>query len=79
MTEVVYHVVEHDGGWAYKVGASFSETFPTHDAAHRAAVRAAAEQRVAGETTGIEYEDASGRWRSELEPGDDRPDTKVDD
>ncbi|WP_293677075.1 DUF2188 domain-containing protein [uncultured Phenylobacterium sp.] len=79
MTELIYHVVEHDGGWAYKVGDTFSETFPTHDAAHRAAVRAAGEQRVSGETAGIEYEDSSGKWRSEVDAGDDRPDTKVDD
>ena len=79
MTEVVYHVVEHDGGWAYKVGGSFSETFPTHEAAHRAAARAAGEQRVAGETTGITYEDSAGKWRSEVADGDDRPKTSVDD
>lgn len=79
MTELVYQVVEHDGGWAYKVDGSFSETFPTHEAAHRAASRAAAEQRQPGETTGITYEDASGRWRSEVDAGDDRPQTRVDD
>ena len=78
MTELVYHVVQHDGGWAYQVDGSFSETFPTHDAAHAAAARAAAEQRQPGETTGIEFEDASGHWRTEVEPGDDRPQTKVD-
>ena len=79
MTEVVYHIVEHDGGWAYKVDGSFSETFPTHEAAHRAAARAAGEQRVVGDTTGIEYEDSSGRWHDEVSEGDDRPETKVDD
>jgi hypothetical protein len=79
MTEIVYHVVEHDGGWAYKVGGSFSETFPTHEAPHRAAARAAAEQRVSGETTGITYEDTGGKWRSEVADGDDRPETSVDD
>ena len=26
MTEVTYTIVEHDGGWAYKVGDTFSET-----------------------------------------------------
>ena len=26
MTKVVYHIVEHDGGWAYKVEGVFSET-----------------------------------------------------
>ena len=41
MTEVTYEIVEHDGGWAYKVGGVFSETFPTHAAA-LAAARAAA-------------------------------------
>jgi Uncharacterized protein conserved in bacteria (DUF2188) len=39
MSHVTYKVVEHDGGWAYKVGDVFSETFPTHDAAQAAAAR----------------------------------------
>jgi hypothetical protein len=79
MAELVYHVVQHDGGWAYKVDGSFSETFPTHEAAHRAAARAAAEQRVAGDTTAITYEDARGEWKTELASGEDRPDTSLDD
>lgn len=79
MTELVYHVVEHDGGWAYKVDGTFSETFATREAAHRAAERAAAEQRQSGESAGITYEDSSGRWHSEVSSGDDRPETKVDD
>ena len=48
MSHVTYKVVEHDGGWAYKVGDVFSETFPTHEAAHAAAARAAQEQRAPG-------------------------------
>ncbi len=79
MTNVVYHVVEHDGGWAYQVDGAYSETFPTHEAAHAAAARAAAEQRVAGEAEGIVYQDASGKWREEVAAGDDRPQTEVDD
>lgn len=79
MTNVVYHVVEHDGGWAYQVDGVYSETFPTHEAAHAAAARAAAEQRVAGEAEGIVYQDASGKWREEVAAGDDRPQTEVDD
>jgi hypothetical protein len=61
------------------VGGSFSETFPTHDAAHQAAARAAAEQRLAGDTTPITYEDTAGEWKTELARGDDRPDTSLDD
>jgi len=78
MTDIHYHVVEHDGGWAYRLGDVFSETFPSHDAALAAARRAAAEQRVPGETEAIEFQDAQGRWRTELSDGDDRPIADVD-
>ena len=77
MSKVTYHIVEHDGGWAYRVDGVFSETFPTHDAAKAAARRAAGEQRVAGDTVGITWEDAGGRWHEEVDPGSDRPDTDV--
>jgi hypothetical protein len=77
MTDITYTIVEHDGGWAYKVGDVFSETFRTHDAALHAAQRAAGEQRVAGDDTGISYEDDRGQWRDELSAGDDRPVTHV--
>ena len=29
MTKITYEVVEHDGGWAYRVGGVFSEAFPS--------------------------------------------------
>ncbi len=77
MSHVVYAIVQHDGGWAYKVGDVFSETFATRKAAHAAAERAAEEQRVPGQTSAIEYEDASGQWHEEEESGGDRPDTEV--
>ena len=48
MSHVTYAVVEHDGGWAYKVGDVYSETFATREAAHAAAARAAREQRAPG-------------------------------
>jgi len=79
MARVTYTIVEHDGGWAYRVGDVFSETFPTHKAAHAAAERAAHEQRVAGDTTGIEWGDETGKWRDELSEGGDRPNTEVKD
>jgi hypothetical protein len=77
MTKIVYEIVEHDGGWAYKVGDVFSEPFPSHAAALAAAKLAADEQKVAGETETIEYEDEQGEWHQELDPGDDRPATEV--
>jgi hypothetical protein len=78
MSKVVYHIVEHDGGWAYRVDGVYSETFPSHDAAKRAAERAAGEQRVSGEEAAISYETADGRWHEELVQGQDRPDTEVE-
>jgi hypothetical protein len=78
MTKVTYEIVEHDGGWAYKVGDVFSERFPSHDDARRAAEHAAHEQVVPGESTDISYEDKDGRWHDELSAGGDRPQTEVE-
>jgi uncharacterized protein DUF2188 len=77
MSEVKYEIVEHDGGWAYKLNEVFSETFPTHQAALRAAEQAAAEQRVPGSSETIEYEDERGKWHTERAEGSDRPQTDV--
>ena len=79
MSAAHYKVVEHDGGWAYVSQGVYSETFPTHDAAKRAALRAAGEQRLSGPDATIEYQDASGQWRTERALGDDRPLTDVED
>jgi hypothetical protein len=79
MTDITYTIVEHDGGWAYKVGDTFSETFPSHDAALKAARRAAGEQEQPGETEGITYEDKQAVWHQEVSSGDDRPKTHVQD
>ncbi|MEO9337224.1 hypothetical protein ABFT80_07295 [Mesorhizobium sp. SB112] len=76
---VTYTIVEHDGGWAYKVGDVFSETFPDKTSATKAAENAAAEQRVAGSTDGIVYQHASGEWHEEVADGHDRPETTVKD
>lgn len=77
MTKVVYEIVEHDGGWAYKFNNVFSETYPTHAAAHAAAEKAAAEQRVPGKTEEIQFEDSKGKWHEETVSGSDRPTTEV--
>jgi hypothetical protein len=79
MAKVTYRIVKHEDGWAYKVGGVFSETFPSHAAALAAARRAAGEQKVPGETVGIQYETADGVWQEELDPGSDRPETAVED
>lgn len=77
MVEEIYRVVEHDGGWAYRVEDVFSETFPTHEAALEAAKLASDRQRLGGESEGIAYQDPAGAWHEETASGEDRPDTKV--
>jgi hypothetical protein len=71
MSKITYEIVEHDGGWAYRVDG------PSHDLARQAAERAAHEQVVPGATTGISWEDRQGRWHAEVARGDDRPETEV--
>ncbi len=79
MSHVTYTIVQHDGGWAYRVEGAFSEPFPTHAAALAAAKAAAAEQRIPGRTEVIEYEDEKGQWHTETASGGDRPETDVED
>ena len=79
MSEVHYQIVEHDGGWAYKLGDVFSETFRTREEAHTAAEIAAKEQHRGGDDETIEYQDAKGKWKVEASKGDDRPDPDVED
>jgi hypothetical protein len=77
MTKITYQIVQHDGGWAYRVDETYSETFPSHDLARKAAERAAKEQGVPGEATIISYEDKQGHWHDEKSAGTDRPEVKV--
>jgi hypothetical protein len=61
-SDVTYEIVQHDGGWAYRV-----------DGALAAAQSAAAEQELPGDAETIEYEDDRGEWHSETVSGRDRP------
>ena len=76
---VTYRIVEHENGYAYRVGDTISETFATRAAAHRAAEAAAAEQTAPGEATEILYETQDGEWRRQDVSGRDRPQTEVQD
>lgn len=78
MSRVIYKIVEHGEGWAYQVQGTYSETFPSADAARAAARTAALEQARPGKDVGITFEDASGHWHEELSHGDDRPHPTVE-
>jgi hypothetical protein len=77
MASVHYRIVEHEGGWTYKVGDVFSERYATHDEAREAAERAAAGQMLPGATEDIEFQDEAGDWHEEVALGRDRPETDV--
>ena len=77
--KITYEVVEHNGGFAYRVGDVFSETFATHAEAHKAADEAAERQKLSAQSETIAYQDNDGRWHSEVAKGDDRPETEVED
>jgi Uncharacterized protein conserved in bacteria (DUF2188) len=78
MAKITYEIVQHDGGWAYRANGTYSEPFPSHDAARKAAEIAAREQLAPGETTSISYEDDKGHWHNEVSAGSDRPETDVE-
>jgi hypothetical protein len=77
MKKVYYRIVQHDGGWAYKLGDVFSEPFSSRKAAVIAAHRAAHEQHIPGDTLTIEYQNEAGEWVTELALSTDRPDADV--
>jgi hypothetical protein len=79
MTEIHYKIVQHDGGWTYKLGDVFADTYRTHDDALAAARAVAAEQQLSGETAPISWQDADGKWHEEVARGDDRPVVDVED
>ena len=79
MARITYQVVEHNGGFAYKVGDVYSETFGTHKAAHEAAESAARRQSLSGTDEHILYQDAEGQWQREFARGDAHPQGDVED
>jgi len=78
MSKITYEIVEHDGGWAYRVDGVYSEPFPptTRPAEPRSVRRKS--RSFPETTTGISYEDKEGRWHDELSKGSDRPETDVE-
>ena len=79
MATITYEIVEHDGGFAYRLGDVYSETFATHQAAREAAESAAERQQLSGEDEQILYQDAEGQWHEERAKGDQRPEAAVED
>ena len=74
---LIYHVDEHDEGFAYRVAEVWSETFPSHEEALQAARAAAKRQRLTGEGAEITFQDENGAWLTQEVSGEERPETGV--
>ena len=59
---VRYYIVRHEGSWAYKMGDSYSETFPNRDHAIVAALTAVDEASDQGTDGRVLVQDETGRW-----------------
>ena len=78
MSHVTYEIVEHDGGWAYRVDGVYSETFqPTTRPRPRPAARPASSAWPARRAASPGRTPAAS-WHEEVDQGDDRPDTEVE-
>jgi hypothetical protein len=82
MSPTTFRIVPRDGGFAYRLGDTLSENYPTRDLAEAAARDAARRQELSGEEpeagATIRYPDETGRLRAERTGPDDRPDSRVD-
>lgn len=77
MGKIIYEIVPHDGGWAYRAGGAYSEAFASHDEALEAVRIVVAEQQVGDEPVTISYQDENGKWLEEYSDGGDRPEIEV--
>ncbi len=78
MAKITYHIVEHDGGWAYQVNGVFSETFPSHDLAQGGGAARGSGAARAGRNPSHLVGRRRRQWHEELARGDDRPETDVE-
>ncbi|MBB3132415.1 hypothetical protein FHS26_000110 [Rhizobium pisi] len=62
MADITYQVVPHDNGWAYKLGNTLSETYPTADEAIVHAKDAASRQKIGDGDALLAYPAPDGGW-----------------
>ena len=61
-----YKVVKHEGGWAYRLHATYSRLFPTQSDATAAAMTEAREMHEPGDDTQVHVRDGPCAWRTVL-------------
>jgi hypothetical protein len=77
MSHVTYQIVEHDGGWAYKVGDCLLRVLCVQGVGADSRPESGSGTNGPGDDEAIEYEDKVGKWHDEDAKGSDRPDTEV--
>jgi hypothetical protein len=68
MAYITYEIVEHDGGWAYKLGETLSETYVSRQEALQGAKSAASRQKAGNGDVMVRERTSDSRPR--LSPGE---------
>jgi hypothetical protein len=61
MAYITYEIVEHDGGWAYKLGDTLSETYISREDALQGAKSAASRQKAGNGDVMVRERPSDGR------------------
>ena len=68
MAKAHYEIVEHDGGWAYRMQGSFSETFPPKPRRRPQRTAPQPSRKSRAKLEDIEFEDAKANGISSAQP-----------
>lgn len=77
MTKPNYEIVERDGGYAWKLGDAFSETYPTRDAASAAAIEDSARRQSGTARATAQSDGDARRWHNEMADNDTGHETDI--
>ena len=77
MTKLNYEIVERDGGYAWKLGDAFSETYPTRDAASAAAIEDSARRQSGTAQSTAQSDGDARRWHNEMANNDTGHETSI--
>ncbi|MAZ17255.1 hypothetical protein [Oricola sp.] len=77
MTNPNYEIVEREGGFAWKLGDAFSETYPTRDAASAAAIEDSAKRQSGKARTNAQADGDARRWHDEMADNDTGHETDI--
>ena len=79
MSEVTYEIVEHDGGWAYKVDGALSRCSRPMRQRSRQHRPPPLSRKPPARPKRLNTKTRKGKWHTETARGSDRPETHIKD